>query len=226
MDERIGVFQKEFNEVVRDCQRFCFATRAKEFQLQACEELTKLKEKVSRIKAKVVATKDNDSANCMLSFEEMINALINELKMWVALKEDDPNSAWDFLVDAQHATRTAMQAHEVASHLEGYSNRLLALEQLLFPPQLFVSIGVVIQSSKCSICGQLYGECDHVAGKAYMGKMCGRIIEEIQEAKEISFVKEPGSKRHRAYNFTDGGVTRDIMTWRSIPPSKPNKKDG
>jgi hypothetical protein len=225
MDERIKVFQKEFDEVVKDCQRYCFATRGKEFQLQACEKLTRLKYKASKIKDEVIANKDNNSANCMLSFEEMINALINELKMWIALKEDDANSAWDFLVDAQHATRTAMQAHEAANHLESHAERLHALEQLLFPPQLFVSVGVVIQSSKCSICGQQYGECDHVKGKAYMGRMCGRIIEKIQEFKEISIVKEPGSKHHRAYEFMDGGVTRDIMTWRSIPPPKSGKKD-
>jgi hypothetical protein len=224
MNERIKVFQKEYDEIVKDCQRFCFATRAKEFQLQACEKLAELKERASKIKNEVIASIDNDSANCMLSFEEMINALINELKMWVALKDDDPNSAWGFLVNAQHATRTAMQAHETANHLESYVKRLHALEQLLFPPQLFVSVGLVIENSKCSICGQQYGECDHVKGKAYMGKMCVRIIEKIQEFKEISIVKEPGSKHHRAYQFTDGGVTRDVMTWRSIPPPKSGKK--
>jgi hypothetical protein len=191
-------------------------SRAKELQVGACVKLSELRKKASALKKQMVAVMDEDSANAMLSFEEMIDALTNELRMWIALKDDDPNSAWSFLVNAQGTARTAMQAHEVARHLEGYIERLHTLEQLLFPPQVFFSPGIVIQHSKCSICERQYGECDHVVGRAYMGEMCVRIITEIKEVKEVSLVNEPANKHARILRITDGSVTRDFLTWRVI----------
>ena len=76
---------------------------------------------------------------------------------------------------------------------------------------------MIIAKSKCSICGHDYGECDHIVGKAYMGEMCVRIIEEVKELKEISLVTEPANKRARIISITDeDGISRDIMTWRPV----------
>lgn len=216
MNEKVKAFQNEFNEVAKECQKFCFMSRAKEFQVEACKKLDMLRKKASALKEQMIASMDEDSANAMLSFEEMIDMLVNELKMWIALKEDNPNLAWDFLINAQGAGRTAMQAHEVASHLEGYIERLHALEKLLFPPQIFFSPSIVIEHSKCSICGQEYGECDHVVGRAYMGKMCARIITSVKEIREISLVQEPANKHARVLRIRDGGVIRDFLTWRVV----------
>jgi hypothetical protein len=219
MNKKINIFQNEFNEIAEECQKFCFMSRAKEFQLEASKKLDTLRENAAGLKEQMIALMDEDSANAMLSFEEMITALVNELKMWTALKEDNPNAAWDFLINAQGAARTAMQAHEVACCLENYIERLYMLERLLFPPQIFFSLNVVIEHSKCSICEQEYGECDHVVGKAYMGKMCVRIITDIKELKEVSVVQEPANKHARVQTITDGDVTRDFLTWRVTPSS-------
>jgi len=81
----------------------------------------------------------------MLSLENLIEAMINELKMWIALKEDNPNEAWDFLINAQSAVRTAIRTHSIAIDLnaEEYMNRLHLLEKLLFPPQIFSSPSII-----------------------------------------------------------------------------------
>jgi hypothetical protein len=152
----------------------------------------------------------------MLSYEEMTKALIYELQMWIALKDDDPEAAWDLLVDAQMAIITAMQAHTIADHLEGYAVHLSALEEHMFPNHGFSSIGAIVWKSECSICGQEYGECDHLKGKPYMGKIClERVIE--AELEEVSIVTNPGNKHCRIISFTDGDITRDTLTWRVLP---------
>lgn len=222
MNEKVKAFQNEFNQIVKECQKFCFMSRAKEFQIEACKKLDTLKEKTSALKERMIALTDEDSANAMLSFEEMIDMLLNELKMWTALKEDNPNLAWDFLINAQSTARNAMQAHEVASHIEGYIERIHALEKLLFPPQVFFSPAFIIEYSKCSICGQEYGECEHVIGRAYMGKMCVRIIT-IKDVSEVSLVQEPANKRARVLRITDSGITRNFLSWRVISNSSSDK---
>jgi len=218
MNKEVESFLKEFIEVIRECEKFCFMSRGKEFQQEAVKKLTTFKQKVTSLKEQMIKVKDEDSANTMLSLENLIDAIINELEMWIALKEDNPNKAWDFLINAQSAVRTTAQAHSIAIDLnaEGYANKLHLLEKVLFPSQMFFSPGFIIEKAKCSICGKEYGECEHIVGKAYMGKMCYKIITKIKEVKEVSIVEEPANKHARILQFTDEGVTRDFMTWRRI----------
>src|SRR6266704_2356754 len=160
LSEEIAAFQEEFNETVVECQRFCYISRAREFQIHAHDRLIPFKAKAEQLKERAIVGEYEDAANALLSFEEMTKALINELSMWIALKDDEPATAWDFLVGAQTAAIDAMRAHSVADHLEGYSLHLSALEQHMFPNHGFLSIGAIVRKSECSICGQEYGECD------------------------------------------------------------------
>ena len=98
----------------------------------------------------------------------------------------------------------------------GYASRLEPLEGLLFPPQIFMSAGVVIKSSKCSICDALYEDCEHFKGKVYMGRFCARMITDVAEIKEVSVVEDPADKRARVLVIGDGTTERDYMTWRVI----------
>ena len=223
--QEIAVFQKEFNETVVECQKFCYITRAKEFQVQARDRLIPLTAKAEQLKERAIAGKYEDAANAMLSHEEMTKALINELSMWIALKDADPAAAWDFLVDAQMATISAMQAHSVADHLEGYAAHLTALEKHIFPNHGFYSIGAIVKKSECSICGQEYGECDHLLGRPYMGKICTQYVAEY-ELEETSIVFNPANKHCRISSVTDDeGVKRDTLTWQVIP-NTPSPRNG
>jgi len=223
MNKEVEIFRDKLFKVADETARFCFLSRAKEFQLQSCQRLEELKVEATSLKKEMVKAKDEDSANALLSFEEMIMTAISELKMWVALKEDNPSSAWDYLINAQTAARTAMQAHSIANHLDRYIKRLNLLEKLLFPPQMFFSPGVIIKDSECSICGKEYGECDHVVGRAYMGEMCSRHIKKC-EFNEISLVEEPANKQARIVTITDGPVIRDFLTWRAVPSESAEKQ--
>ena len=216
MNDRVVAFQRKFAEIATDCQKFCFMTRAKELQEEACNRLDELYNEAHALKLDLIYQKDEDAANVMLSFENTITALRDELKMWIALKEDDPGSAWDYLVNAQREARTALQVHTVGEHLIGYIQHLDILEHALFPSQMFMSVGIIVTEAICSICGEEYGECDHIKGKAYMGEQCVRIINEAAQVEEVSIVDNPANKHCRVISFSDGGVTRDLLTWRVI----------
>ena len=202
----IETLLEEFNRVTGEYGKFHYMSRGKEFQQEAVGKYTTLKQKVASLKER------------RIKLENLIDAMINELKMWIALKEDKPNEDWDFLINAQSSVRTAAQVHEIAINLnaEEYANRLHLIEKLLFSPQIFFSPSFVIKKAECSICGKEYGECEHVVGKAYMEKMCYKIIKEF-EIREISIVEDPADKHTTALQFTDDkGITRDFMTWRKI----------
>src|SRR2546423_9665884 len=99
--QKIKTFQEEFREVTNECQKFCYMSRAKEFQVEACEKLKALEAKAVQLKQKAITARLEDAANALLSFENLTRAVMNELKMWIALKDDEPGTAWDFLVNAQ-----------------------------------------------------------------------------------------------------------------------------
>ncbi len=117
------------------------------------------------------------------------------------------------------ATISAMQAHSLASHLESYSEHLSALEKHIFPPQMFFSPGMIIKEARCSICDAEYGDCDHIAGKPYMGELCSRLILHV-DVEEVSLVDKPANKHARLISFTDDkGVHRNFLSWRIVPKS-------
>lgn len=225
IDQSIKAFQEEFRETANTCQNFCYMSRAKEFQLEARHNLEMLAEKTHVLKSKAIEAEYENAANAMLSFEETIEALINELSMWIAFKDENPGSAWDYLVNAQMAVINAMQAHSMASHLEDYAEHLSALEDFLFPKQYFLSPGLIIKEAKCSICGEEYGECEHVVGRPYMGEICSRVIIHA-DLEEASIVDKPANKHARIVSFTDEeGVHRDFLTWHVIPKVPTTSKE-
>jgi hypothetical protein len=133
--------------------------------------------------------------------------------MWLRLKQDDPDAAWDQLVDAQGQTILAVRAHEGFRNLEHRHRRLEVIEQIVFPPQVFLSAGLIVKRQECSICQADYEDCEHIVGRPYMGEFCFRILQNA-EAHHVSIVEEPANKRCRVLTFADDGGRRNRMTWR------------
>ena len=194
--------------------------RASEIQEEAFESLELLKQEATELKREAVKVLDEDSANAMLSIEEACIALSSEIRMYLALKKDEAARAWDHLIDAQRHMQCAITAHDIGdAYFEDYY-KLYLLEQLLFPKQLFVSPGMILEKAECSICGSDYDECEHVQGLPYMGDICVRIISSIRECTEVSFVEEPADKRCRILSVSNGDKARDTLSWRFVEPDE------
>jgi len=214
---------KELEDIVDKHEKFMCYARGIEFQKYSILKFELLMGKLTKLKERMIELSDEESANAMLALEYLANAFVNELKMLVFLKEDKIEDAWKHLVLAQGSLRNALQTSDVSMQFgaQNYLNKLDAYEKLLFPSQVFMSIGAVAESSKCSICSAEYGSCSHLVGKPYMGKLCHQVITKIREMKEVSFVTgEPGNKLCKVNSFTDKGHWRDRMTWRIIKKGK------
>lgn len=222
MTDKLPQFQERMSTALNEYQTLCFMTRAIELQTQAADDLEALKQDGVELKKEVVTAGDENEANTLLAFENVIDTLISELRMWVALKNDDPFAAWNFLIDAQMAAIDSVRAHPVAEHMAKYAKRLDLLEKLLFPPQVFSSPGMVIKSAECSICRKEYGTCEHVRGRPYMGEFCARIIKDWT-LTEVSIVGDPANKQCIVTSFSRDGVhCVDRMTLRRVEPSESN----
>ena len=132
--------------------------------------------------------------------------------MWLLLKEERPNEAWDQLILAQDSAIAATRAHYGFAHLSRHNERLEAVENLVFPPQVFMSSGFLAGSQECSICASEYGECDHLIGKPYLGCFCHIVARQLT-VDHISIFEQPADKRCRVQSFSVEGGNRGRMTW-------------
>ena len=214
MDKDYNSLFNRFLELAQNCERFCFITIDVKLKKKSINKLNSFKKEVLNLKKKSISLKKEKYANNLLSIEFMINSILNELNMWLSLEEKEFDKAWDFLIDSQLSCKNSLQSKDdLVLNFEGRHKKLFLLERFLFPHQVFLSPGILVGNSKCSICNKNYDDCEHVVGKAYMGKLCHRILKDVK-LNEISIVKEPANKHARVLNFSEKGVQIDKMTFK------------
>src|ERR1700730_4421608 len=212
MNDIRSTITAEFDSLCRESQVLLFITRDTALQQEACAKLSDALSRLRQIKRQAVTGEDEDFANLLLGLELVAESLRAELMMWRLLKEGKPEEAWDSLVIAQSAAVNAVKAHESLSDLERHNERLQRIEQLVFPPQVFMSMGGIVHNPVCSICGASYEDCDHLIGKPYWGELCCAILKDF-EPDHVSFVDHPANKHCRVTHFSDEGGKRNKMTW-------------
>jgi len=207
---------RDYNEVVDKAQKIAIYTIGIELQKKEIEDLQLYIDRLS-VQREEFATKNNgNEANLIYCFERLAMIIQSEIKMLVSLKEDEMSQAWDILVDCQVHLGTVIRNYPFESdHLENYLQRLHNYEKTLFPKMIFYSYGGFVKESHCSICNSDYGDCDHIKGKLYNGKMCTRNITEV-ELEEVSMVENPANKHCRSLSTETNGIKIDALTMREI----------
>jgi hypothetical protein len=205
-----------FNEGILEAEHFCSLTRSSKLQLERCLALDLLLYNATQIKHGAVRRGEDDNANLFLGFECAIGAIRSELMMWILLKREMPNEAWDRLVAAQMGCLDAVRAH---IGFESCEQRLRTLEQFesqIFPSQVFTSAGFVSDRLDCSICGERYSKCEHLRGKPYMGHFC-EVIHRNPRGDHVAMVNVPADKRCRVVSFKTKEGHRDRLSWEITP---------
>jgi len=193
-----------------------FLARDTGLQKEALVSTERLIKRSERERIAAIMAKDERQANNRLGLTAVVRALECELQMYISLKEDRPDQAWTKLIDAQDAVSAAVRASPDFTNLPAKFQHLRKMETWFFPPQVFMSAGLIVRKQRCSICQDDYNQCDHVAGRPYMGRFC--TIELRQASPDhISFVEAPADRRCRITSFSDTGGTRNRMTWVLTP---------
>ncbi|SFS24134.1 hypothetical protein [Pseudomonas sp. NFACC42-2] len=207
-----------FNSGVNETEYLLSPARSSKLQLQQCYKLDSLIYQAASLKDQAAARENEGNANLFLGFMCALGGLRSELLMWIFLKKDMPNEAWDCLVSAQMGHLDATRSDKGFSHLAEKIQCLEDLEENLFPPQAFLSAGFVSNRLDCSICLQRYSKCDHLRGKAYLGQFC-EVIHRDPQGDHVALVDIPADKRCRVTSFKTETGFRDKLTWEIEPYS-------
>ena len=215
MNDTIKSFLPKYTEIVQDCEKHVFASIDTSLKRHSIKNLTGLAKREDRLKSEIIREGDEDPANQMLALQCLTNSLRYELMMWIDIDEGEYDTAWNSLINAQDAAKSARSAHEISQmcNVERYSAKLDASEAILFPPQQFNSPAIFVESWECNLCGIDYSECPHIAGMAYWGHFCRRVPTKIIDTREVSLVDNPKDKKARIYEvILDGNTVRDQLT--------------
>jgi hypothetical protein len=204
---------KLFQQALTDASTLSCIARDSDLQRAAIKDLSELLTLLKSWKEEVIAEKNEDRANQILGMECLARAASNELNMWLMLKADKPDKAWGNLIAAQTETRHAIQAHKIFAGNQSHAEHLNAIEKIVFPPQVFLSAGLIVGRQLCSICGADYEDCAHIIGIPYWGELCFRRLLDVV-ADHVSIVDDPANRNCRITHFDDGGGKRNRMTWR------------
>lgn len=209
----------EINAVLNDRLTLLSIARDSDLQRQAIIDLQHLFYRLAGLKSEYVTAGDEERANLILGFECVADCMQSELMMWLFLKMEDPEKAWDCLIQAQRAAGASVRTHPGFSRNEHHLARLEAIEKLVFPPQSFVSAGLLVDGQVCSTCGQDYESCSHVAGNPYWGEFCSICPVDV-ELDHGALVTNPDDKRCRVFWVEDDGVRRNKMTGKAMTPAE------
>lgn len=217
MIDELPPFMLRFNQAIEEIEPLKYITRSSKLQEKALDNISRLMMEVAGEKAKAVEREDESYANLLLAVECVLAGLSSEIQMVILLKEEDPDKAWDRLIEAQMSYKSALRAHpDGLQHLVNIIRRLEAIESLLFPPQSFMSPSFIARSYSCSICGQGYNDCCHVQGRPYWGEFCAINIEEGR-LDHVAIVDDPADKRARIVSIQVEEGERNQMTWNVEP---------
>ena len=203
----------ELDQQIAEAAKGLWITRCSDLQQRKVESLAVLRDHIDSRRQEARSEKREDRANLLLGYQCLAESLIAELRMWIGLKRGDPDAAWNDLVVAQQAASAARRAHARFAQLEDREERLDVIEQVVFPPQVFMSIGGTATAKTCSVCDRDYESCDHIAGRPYNGELCFSRIEAL-DLDHVAIVDVPADKHCRVTEFEVEGGRRNRMTWR------------
>jgi hypothetical protein len=207
--------QVEIDSALKEALGLAYCSCGTELQVQAVNRLADLYVRAGESRLAATTRTDEELANYAAIAQQFIHGIQNFLRVWIHLKQDEAEDAWDALVDAQEQIESGLRFNENQGFRE-IAKQLLAIEQLAFPPQVFTSPGFIYRTATCTICGAIYGECEHLAGRLYMGNFCAAHVKDDVELDHQAIVDIPEDKGCRITRFQRGTQMVDKLTLRIV----------
>lgn len=216
---------EEFIKAVNESARVAFFVRDTELQAQQTDVLLTLKNRIKAFKYGAIDAGDEAGANKLFQFQCRLNAGISFLHMWSNLKKGEFYAAWDDLIDSQEYVSIAMRAADDDIGLDEFMYHLKKVEDVVFPGYaIYNSMSAFIRGGTCSVCLKPFGNCRHVEGLVYWGRLCVRVHPELVEVDHVGLVEEPRDRRCVITEVeTEDGYYRDYMTWRKAKKVQEHK---
>lgn len=162
---------------------------------------------------------DNDFLNDIWVLHQLVDLVVSYGETWSSILNREFKESWNHLQNCLDHIRN-LKRHS-SLNLEYFEKQLTDLEKL-YPYKIFFSIGAVVESFECSICGADIDslDCPHIMGDLYYGKMACAMATKLTKLDHVSMVKTPKDKRctvdipNNAHSFNAVKTLSDALTLR------------
>ena len=219
------VDERETIKMLEQKLKYLFITRDKALLVEQITILNDIASNIKEAKEKFIAKQDEANSNKWLSIESISLSILNGLIMFTELQKNNPEPAWNSLISAQNHAYWSSIAYELPTTTiqRDCSNHFYNIEKVLFPSQIFMSVGMVVAESICSICQKQTSKCEHIRGEVYMGEICGQIHAKIKSVNEVSIVNVPADKQCRVTRYQENSMWINKMTLVGTPLNQPER---
>lgn len=209
---------ENYNKLLKESLSYNYLVRDTDLQKEQIAILTDFKNRIKYVKYQLIEQNDEEYANLFFHFQCVLNSLIANFQLWIAIKEASYKVAWDRLIDAQEYLDVAFRIDGDHYGLDDLYNNLVNIEKLIFPGYpLYNSGGFIEKGGSCSICNEPFNQCEHLEGFIYMGKLCRKVNCEFIEFNHSALVKNPHDRRCIIeWISTDDWKKRDYITWKKL----------
>lgn len=157
-----------------------------------------IEESLRNVKRRLVAGRDQPGAKKIWCYEQILRIQNQYIAAFQKLKSGDFYEAWCLLEQVeigQHFLQRHIATSEDSYELP-FIQKHVAQFQALFPYKHFISPGMLILKTECSIClkpRSIRTPCGHILGEIYDGEMCARHVKNVK-LLEVSLVTNPRQK--------------------------------
>lgn len=181
--------------------------------------LYRLYEHAHSTRKNLISLQQEELANFVLAHQFTLKALISVIRSLKEFNYGDLHLGWEHVISAEYFLDDSFSAFpKIANYLTFCGDLCLqvSLLQDMFPPQSFVSPGLVAEKMLCSLCNISVEECKvHRDGYPYNGNLCKHLCSKIWEGNHIAHVANPKDKRSRIFAVKDP-KTEKWLNWMTL----------
>lgn len=170
----------------------------------------------------------DDVLNELYVLRSIPNILDCYLKFWKSITESRLKESWNHLQDCLSCLRLLKRysPRQSTSIVNFFEAQLVELEKL-YPYKMFASVGMLVESFRCSICGNDIDsfDCEHIRGELYRGRMAIAVATGIRELNHIALVSNPADKKcvidydENSASFRAVRYLSDLISERKLLPT-------
>jgi len=202
-----------YNDFIDSANSLNLLVRSTRLQKEKISDIDEYIKCIKNFKRQAASKGDEQFANLLFHFQCMLRCVQSSIEMWLHLKDEEYQRAWCCLVDAQEYKDVALKIedHDGIRRIEDFLGKV---RDAIFPPWTHYNSAAFSSTiGQCSICGEPFGDCDHIEGLIYSGRLCRRVSIQFLEGHHSAIVSNPRDRRCIITEISkDDGNMIDIFT--------------
>lgn len=215
-----------YEKIVGEAINYLTFCRDVSLQKKEIEDLEKNVGIFKNFKWQANRDKQEKLSNLFFGCHNYLNAVKNCIESIVLLKENQPERAWDKLMNAEVFYSWASKVNDCLLNEFCLMDYMKKMEELLFPHfKVYSSLGFTTTKGDCSVCSKKIDECEHIEGNIYSGFACFEKNKKVLDIDHSALVENPRDRRCVPIEISENGKMINYFTLKETRDLNEKEKE-